>query len=158
MTGRPTKYAPEYDQQVYKLALLSATDREMADFLNVCEDTFHEWKKVHPSFSESINRGKNMADANVASRLYERAMGYSHPEEKVFCSEGEVVTYATTKHYPPDTMAASLWLRNRQPAKWRDKTEQVQSGTGANGEIITQQVAMTADEYAKMNQAIEGKF
>jgi hypothetical protein len=26
-----------------------------------------------------------------------------------------------TEHYPPDTGAASLWLRNRQPEKWRDK-------------------------------------
>jgi hypothetical protein len=24
-------------------------------------------------------------------------------------------------HHPPDTQAASLWLRNRQPTLWRDK-------------------------------------
>ncbi|WP_295448053.1 hypothetical protein [uncultured Thiodictyon sp.] len=28
-----------------------------------------------------------------------------------------------SKHYPPDTAAASLWLRNRQPALWWDKVE-----------------------------------
>jgi hypothetical protein len=32
------------------------------------------------------------------------------------------------KCYPPDTAAASLWLRNRQPAKWRDKTDVEHSG------------------------------
>ena len=26
-------------------------------------------------------------------------------------------------HHPPDTAAASLWLRNRQPKLWRDKHE-----------------------------------
>ena len=28
-----------------------------------------------------------------------------------------------TVEYPPDTTAASLWLRNRQPRLWRDKHE-----------------------------------
>lgn len=27
------------------------------------------------------------------------------------------------EHYPPDTTAAIFWLKNRQPAKWRDKKE-----------------------------------
>ena len=35
----------------------------------------------------------------------------------------EIVITPTVKHYPPDTQAASLWLRNRQPQLWRDKTE-----------------------------------
>jgi hypothetical protein len=30
----------------------------------------------------------------------------------------------TTKHYPPDTAAAIIWLKNRQPERWRDKIEQ----------------------------------
>jgi len=29
----------------------------------------------------------------------------------------------TVKHYPPDTTAAIFWLKNRQPAKWREKQE-----------------------------------
>ena len=28
-----------------------------------------------------------------------------------------------TIEHPPDTQAASLWLRNRQPRLWRDKHE-----------------------------------
>ncbi len=34
----------------------------------------------------------------------------------------------TVKHYPPDTQAASLWLRNRQPDKWRDKLTHEHAG------------------------------
>ena len=30
------------------------------------------------------------------------------------------------EHYPPDTAAASLWLRNRQPKLWRERSENVQ--------------------------------
>jgi hypothetical protein len=79
-------------------------------------------KRKHPKFSESIKAGKEYADANVASRLYERAMGYSHPEVHVSNYQGEITLTPLVKHYPPDTNAASLWLRNRQPQKWRDKT------------------------------------
>jgi hypothetical protein len=70
-------------------------------------------------------RGKLEADANVAERLYKRALGYEHEAVKIFMPQGaDSPVYAPyTEHYPPDTQAASLWLRNRQPAKWRDKIE-----------------------------------
>jgi hypothetical protein len=37
--------------------------------------------------------------------------------------QGEPVLTTIVKHYPPDTNAASLWLRNRHPQRWRDKIE-----------------------------------
>ena len=73
-------------------------------------------------------RGKDMADAEMAKSLYHRGMGYSHDEEKIFQYEGEPVRVQTTKHYPPDTPAASLWLRNRQPELWRDKISHEHAG------------------------------
>jgi hypothetical protein len=87
--GRPTAYKKEYNEQAYKLCLLGATDKEMADFFGVSEVTFNAWKKNHPEFLKSLKKGKEIADANVASRLYERAMGYSHPEEKIFNDNGK---------------------------------------------------------------------
>ena len=53
--------------------------------------------------------------------MYQRACGYTHPEEQLFQFRGEVIRAKTTKHYPPDTEAAKFWLRNRHPGKWRDK-------------------------------------
>ncbi len=55
--------------------------------------------------------------------MYERATGYSHAEDKIFNDGGEPLIVPTTKHYPPDATSAIFWLKNRQPAKWRDKTE-----------------------------------
>jgi hypothetical protein len=121
--GRPTKYREEFEPLVYKLALLGATDAEMSDILEISVETFNVWKREKPRFSESLKNGKAIADANVASRLYERAVGYEHPEEKIFQYEGAPLIVPTTKHYPPDTAAATLWLKNRQGDKWRDKTE-----------------------------------
>lgn len=121
--GRPTDYKVEFNEQAYKLCLLGSTDADMADFFNVAESTINAWKLKHPDFSESIKRGKISADANVASRLYKRAIGYEHDDEKIFNNNGEPLIVPTTKHVQPDTTAAIFWLKNRQPARWRDKQE-----------------------------------
>lgn len=129
--GRPSSFKPEFVEQAYKLCLLGMTDAEMAAFFEVTEDTVNEWKKVHPEFSVSIKSGKANADADVAEKLYRRACGYSHEAVKIFMPAGhDKPFYAPyTEHYAPDTQAASLWLRNRQPAKWRDKVDMEHSGS-----------------------------
>lgn len=121
--GRPTDYKVEFNEQAYKLCLLGSTDADMADFFNVAESTINAWKLKHPDFSESIKKGKVSADANVASRLYKRAIGYEHDDEKIFNDNGNPLVVPTTKHVQPDTTAAIFWLKNRQPARWRDKQE-----------------------------------
>lgn len=127
--GRPTKYKKLYDDQAYKLTLLGGVDSELADFFNVVESTLNKWKVDHPSFSESIKNGKDIANANVAASMYQKSIGYSHKEDKIFLHEGKPVIVETTKHYPPDTMAGSLFLRNRSKVKgaiglgWEDKTK-----------------------------------
>ncbi|HEY7866596.1 MAG TPA: hypothetical protein VIC51_11400 [Psychromonas sp.] len=124
--GRPTKYKDEYGELAYKFCLLGATDERLADFFDVCVTTINTWKKEHPQFLASIKRGKAIADAEVASSLYQRALGYSHAETKIVSYEGKITDEKdVVKHYAPDPTAAIFWLKNRQPAQWRDKTEQV---------------------------------
>lgn len=137
--GRPTDYREEFAEQARKLCLLGATDVELADFFGTSEVTLNAWKKAHPEFLKSMNAGKDIADAEVADKLYHRARGYSHPAVKIFMPAGasEPVYAEYVEHYPPDTPAASLWLRNRQPKRWRDKQEI----TGADGGAIVHEVA-----------------
>ncbi len=133
--GRPTAYKKEYEEQAYKLTLLGAVDTELANFFNVAESTIHKWKINHLKFSESIKNGKDIANANVATSMYQKAIGYSHPEDKIFNNNGEALIVKTTKHYPPDTQAGSLFLRNRTSVagslgiNWRDKIEQEITGS-----------------------------
>lgn len=121
--GRPTDYREEYNDLANKFAKLGATDKQMADFFNVAESTFHKWKLDYPKFSESIKEGKLTADANVAHALYHRAIGYEHPEDDIRSVNGEIVITPTIKHYPPDSTAALFWLKNRRKEDWRDKSE-----------------------------------
>lgn len=129
--GRPSKYQPEYAEQARKLCLLGSTDKELADFFEVAESTLNLWKLEHADFSESIKKGKSQADADVADRLYQRAMGYEHPEVDIRVIDHEVIMTPITKIYAPDPTAAIFWLKNRQKAKWRDRIEQ--EITGADG-------------------------
>jgi hypothetical protein len=122
-TGRKTKYNKEYIKQVYKLCLLNATDAQIADYFSVSESTLNLWKLRYKEFSESLKRGKEHADAEVAEALFHRACGYSHPDVHISNFQGEITVTNITKHYPPDTAAAFIWLKNR--AGWKDKTEHV---------------------------------
>lgn len=126
--GGPTKYKPEYNEQAYKLCLLGATDSELADFFNIVESTLNLWKVTHPEFSESVKKGKIIADAEIAESFYNRAKGFEIDTEKLFCSEGIVLRAPTKTYFPPDAGAALNWLKNRQKDKWRDKHEVEHTG------------------------------
>ena len=157
--GHPTKYRDVYDEQAFKLALLGATDAEMADFFGVCESTFYLWKNEHESFSESINAGKLKADAEIAYSLFDRARGATWEEEQAFKVKTgqwtetiEVVTLK--KAAPPDTQAASLWLRNRASGKWREKV--INEHTRLNGgPIVSADLTLTPQEAKDLSQALD---
>lgn len=126
--GRPSDYKKEYCDQAFKFCLLGAIDTELATFFEVCEKTINIWKKKHPEFLQSIKNGREKADSEVAKSLYNRAMGYTHPEEKIFQHDGEIIRAGTTKHYPPDATSCIFWLKNRKAKGWRDKVDVKHTG------------------------------
>lgn len=121
--GRPTKYKEEYNDLAYKFCLLHATDAKLAEFFDTTEQTINSWKHEYPMFLESIKKGKEIADMEVAQSLVHRAKGYSHKEDKIFLHGGLPVIVPTIKHYVPDTLAAMYWLNNRNPDRWMQKQE-----------------------------------
>ena len=116
-------YRPQFVRVAYKFFLLGATVEQLADVLCVDSRTIYRWAKDHPAFDMAMRGGREMADANVASRLYARAMGYSHEEEEIKVIDNKVVRVPTVKHYPPDPGAAIFWLKNRQPELWKERVE-----------------------------------
>lgn len=123
-TGRPTKYKKEFCIQAEKLCRKGFTDKELADFFEVQEQTINNWKKDHPEFLESLKTGKRHSDSKVEDALYNRALGYEVQEVKEEIEGGTVTkTTRTTRQQAGDTTAQIFWLKNRQPEKWRDKTE-----------------------------------
>ena len=144
--GRPSKYDPVMVKQAEKLALLGATDRDVADFLGITESTLYLWKHEHPEFSEALKVGKEAADARVEQSLYRRALGYSHDAVKIAVNaQGEVTEVPYVEHFPPDTTAAIFWLKNRRPDEWRDKREHTHDGS-LNFNIATGVPRANADD------------
>lgn len=129
--GRPSKYKPEINVQVKILAQKGFTDKEIAEVFAVDEATINRWKVEYPQFCESLKEGKEIADQKVIQSLYERALGYSHPEVHISNFQGLITKTPIIKHYPPDATSAIFWLKNRQPDKWRDKHE-VEHGMDSN--------------------------
>lgn len=123
VVGRPTVFKDEFVEQAEKLCMLGATDDEIANFFNVSTRTVYRWKNENERFCQALKVGKEAADNRVERSLYQRALGYTHDEEKIFLHEGEAVRVDTVKHYPPDTTAGIFWLKNRRSQEWRDKQE-----------------------------------
>lgn len=128
--GRPTKYEPVFPERARELCERGATDIELADFFDIACSTLYEWKHVHPEFAEAIKVGKECADARVERSLYNRAVGYTYESVKIFMPGGaEAPVYAPYReHVPPETTAAIFWLKNRQPDRWRDKSQHEHTG------------------------------
>ncbi len=130
--GRPTAYKKEYAEQAMRLCLLGATDQEMAGFFSVSEQTINTWKGKHPSFLESMRKGKIEADANVAERLYERAIG-------------------------SDFQSMALWLKNRRPSNWRE-TRHITVDTVQHTAVVMLQPELVAKmDKAAGIEVIEGE-
>ncbi len=164
--GRPSPYrGEETDELTYKLALLGAKDPEIADALKISVETLDRWKLTRPSFCQSLIDGRDTADANVAKSLYQRALGYSHPDVHITVMKdrdsGEIQKVMTniTKHYPPDTTACAFWLKNRQRDRWRDVSQKEVTGKDGlpiqhNMNILTLDLSKLSDDELKMCENI----
>lgn len=107
---------------------LNATDKEVAELLQVTPSTLARWKDVYPDFGKAIDEAKEYANQRVVSKLYERATGYNYPAQKVMQHKGQELIVDYTVHSPPDMDAIKFWLTNRDPEHWRSVTSQEISG------------------------------
>lgn len=82
--GRPTKYLPEYCEQIVehfqqplyretvaqdgtvtRVKNLFPTMARFADKIGVDDETLLEWAKIHPDFSASLKKAKKLQEANL---------------------------------------------------------------------------------------------
>jgi hypothetical protein len=84
------------------------------------------------------------------SSTYRRARGYSVNCERVFCNkDGEVTRVPIVEHVPPDVTACIFWLKNRDPARWRD-TWRIE---GAVGRYVVSDKTLSEAEWIKLRNA-----
>ena len=141
---RRPRFRSEFCAQAARLCSLGATDEDLAAFFGISQTRLAAWKQSHDEFRDAVRQNRDAADGQVERSLFERANGYRHPEDKVFSNGGKPVVVPTTKHYPPDPASIMFWLKNRQPAKWRDKIDHEVSGRG--GRSITVEFIKVEDD------------
>ena len=102
---------------------------QVCDALDISKPTFYKHKanKVELFNATLVNRA--IADLTVENSLFKRANGFSYDETTKELKKDNTgketlkVTKIVEKMVIPETTAASLWLRNRRPDKWRDKQQ-----------------------------------
>lgn len=118
------------------------TDEQIAGKLNISRSTLSEWKKKYPDISDTLKKGKEIADIAVENALYDRALGIKTTVRKAIkvksveyndagrkIKEEERIEYGEEEVYiPPDTTAMIFWLKNRLPDKWRERQNVVVTG------------------------------
>jgi len=83
-------------------------------------------------------------------------LGYEHKETITATFQGKITdSMEVTKHYPPDTPAATLWLKNRQPKLWRDKQDIELSGPNGQPLQIEGVSAMSDADLKLMAEIME---
>jgi hypothetical protein len=129
------RYVPDFAEQARVLCETGATDYELSLFFDVTPKTIAFWQVVHPEFRAALKIGKGIPDDRVERSFFNRAVGYTFDTEEVhvvkvrdgeYSEHVEIVRVPVTKHVPPDTRAAAIWLSTRRRDVWgnRDKNEQ----------------------------------
>jgi hypothetical protein len=130
VAGRPQKL--EFDDQlltiIENLGKDGKTDAQIAQILGIGLSTLKRYKDKIPEFRAALDAGKSFADALVEQALFAKALGYHGKETKIVVVDKSVEKHTFIKWHPPDVQAISFWLRNRNPEKWKDKSEIEHSG------------------------------
>lgn len=106
--GRPSKYKPEYCEQLIEHMSNGYSFDSFAGVVEVNQDTLHEWTKVHEDFSES----KKIAFSK--SQIFWEKIGIDNiVNTSESFGEGQSIS---------KTLNASAWIFNmKNRFKWKDK-------------------------------------
>ena len=130
--SRRAKFSPEHIELARRLTQMGSGVSQIADAFGIAIVTIYEWMEKYPDFAKAITGTRHFADEKVAAALYSKAVGYKRKVTKAMQHNGNVVMAEYEEQMPPDTAAAFIWLKNRQPELWRDRHEI----TGADGKPL----------------------
>lgn len=97
--ARPNKYETHVAPRLGEVAdwvRNGATEKEIAERLDIAMSTFCEYKKGFSEFSEVLKKTRDTVDGDVENALLQNAL------------KGNIT-------------AQIFWLKNRRPKLWRDK-------------------------------------
>ncbi len=142
MAGKLKYNALYHDDWAWSMAIMGATNEDIANAMGISKRTVIRWAKDHESFGKALIEGKNIANSKVIRSLYQRATGYDYSEEKrivEYDKDGNmkpIKVEQIKKHIPPDVAAQCFWLKNRERKDWQDRPQYIPS-EGDNDTEVT---------------------
>ena len=128
------------------------SDQQIAKNIGISRSTLNEWRKKYPDISDTLKKGKEVADAEVENALYLKCIGHKVQLKKTFkvkkieyndagkkIKEEENLEIGEDEVYiPPDTKAIIFWLTNRMREDWKERqnTQMEQEETEESGVIM----------------------
>lgn len=100
------------------------TDEQIAHNCGVSRSTLNVWREKYQDISDTLKRGREVADREVENALYKSAIGHKETVKKVFRVKDKLEEREEEIYIPPNVTAQIFWLKNRKRDVWRDKIEQ----------------------------------
>lgn len=146
------KFTPEFRRKSLKLFRKGYTAKEVCNDLLISQETFCQYMKKYPEYSESVKQAREKSVEKVKDFLYKKCEGYFIEEEEVIGKYEETkepildkkgkptgkfkitkgmkphTIRKTKKHIPIDISAIKYYLGNIAPEEFRDKQEIEHSG------------------------------
>ena len=122
--GRPTKYKPEYCEEVVAFMGQGYSLTAFAGSIGICGDTARQWQHDHPEFSVAVKRGQ---------------------AARTMCLEKTLIAGETG----PKVTAHIFALKNAAPDEWRDKQQHEHSGPDGGPMPVTRIEIVSADGDGK---------
>lgn len=121
--GQQPKYFPWMDDIAKKLANEGKKNKDIYEFLGICEATGIKYKKEHPSFAKAMDDGYKDPIKIAENNLFKLVEGYEYDSEQiVVVSDGAQLgshweKVPTKKVVEPNLRAMEYFLNNRKPRK-----------------------------------------
>jgi hypothetical protein len=144
--GAKCKYDESWPALVEGYARRGMLDKQICECLRISQDTFYQYVKRFPEFSEALKKGRGPIHMEVENALLKNALGYSYEEEHYEVSaDGKIdkkKRKVIKKHVPGNLGAQIFWLINRLSDYWKQRKEEKQNDN-------IEEIKATIAEFAK---------
>lgn len=132
--GYPTKYKPEYCQQVIDYMSEGRTFQAFAGFISVNRDTLYKWIEKHPEFAEA----KKLAEDKCVQWWVNEAIRHANglgPQvlekevHKTVFEKGQPHEVVERTYSTPKGATTMVIFALKNIAKWRDRHDVQHSGS-----------------------------
>jgi transposase-like protein len=169
------KYSKKIVERICELIRTdSYTIAEICRQAGISVETFYEWKRTKPDFSECIKKAQCEFDEFIVSEAHKSLVklirGYTVQEQKTVTAEtgkldenGAPVVRVkehtvTDKHYQPVTAAVIFALTNRDGERWKNRMNNELTGKGGKDLFEGFNPADISDEERRSLLSVAEKY